>query len=68
MPTPKATADPAAVPKAASAAPAATLEPTLCALLQSLRVTGAIQVLPAAALDAALLPVARGDGNAVSRR
>jgi hypothetical protein len=59
MPTPKAVSDPAAVPKAAPAAPAATLEPTLCALLQSLRVTGAIRVLPAAALDAALTPAGR---------
>jgi hypothetical protein len=58
MPTSKAVSDPAAVAKAA-AAPAATLEPTLCALLQSLRVTGAIRVLPAAALDAALTPAGR---------
>ena len=56
MPTPKAVSDPAAVPKAAPAAPAATLEPTLRALLQSLRVTGAIRVLSAEALDAALAP------------
>ncbi len=56
MPTSKAISDPAAVPKAAPAAPAATLEPTLCALLQSLRVTGAIRVPSAEALDAALAP------------
>ncbi len=68
MPTSKAAFDPAAVPKAATVAPAAALEPTLCALLQTLRITGAIQVLPAAALDAALLPAGRGEGNAVSRR
>jgi hypothetical protein len=59
MPTPKAVSDPAAVPKTVPVAPAATLEPTLCALLQTLRITGAIQVLPAAALDAALLPAGR---------
>ncbi len=59
MPTSKAVSDPAAVPKAAPAAPMATLEPTLCALLQSLRITGAIQVLPAEALDAAILPAGR---------
>lgn len=35
----------AAVPKAAPAAPAAMPEPTLCTLLQTLRVTGAIRVL-----------------------
>ena len=59
MPTPKAVSDPAAVPKAAPAAPMATLEPTLCALLQSLRVTGAIRVPSAEALDAALAPAGR---------
>jgi hypothetical protein len=56
MPTSKAVSDPAAVPKAAPAAPMAALEPTLCALLQTLRVTGAIRVLSAKALDAALAP------------
>ncbi len=65
MPTSKAVSDPAAVPKAA---PAVTLEPTLCALLQTLRVTGTIRVLPAEALDAAILPAGRGEGTAVSRR
>ena len=59
MPTSKAVSDPAAVPKAAPAAPAATLEPTLRALLQSLRVTGAIRVPSAEALDAALAPAGR---------
>jgi hypothetical protein len=49
----------AAVPKAAPAAPAAMLEPTLCTLLQTRRVTGAIRVLPA------VRP--REEGGAVSR-
>jgi hypothetical protein len=59
MPTSKAAFDPAAVAKAAPTAPAAALEPTLCALLQTLRVTGTIRVLPAEALDAAILPAVR---------
>jgi hypothetical protein len=65
MPTPKAVSDPAAVPKAAPAAPAAALEPNLCALLQSLRVTGAIRVPSAEALDAALAPAVRPGAEGV---
>ncbi len=69
MPTPKAASDPAAVPKAALAAPAAMLEPTLCALLQTLRVTGVIRVLSATALDAAVRAAVRprDEGDAASR-
>ncbi len=68
MPTSKAVSDPAAVPKAAPAAEAATLEPTLCALLQSLRVTGAVRALSAEALDAAIFPAGHEESNGVSRR